>query len=105
LKETETWTVVCEKHSVVILHYCSNGFWTEKCVILTYEHEIDPDEWKPGIDSHGDHLKVLKMVEIKITVQEGLLSMNGLMRRVWMQQTHESLIESFIDTGSRKIKF
>lgn len=44
LKETETWTVVCEQHSVVILHHCSNGFWAEKCVILTYEHEIDPDE-------------------------------------------------------------
>jgi hypothetical protein len=81
------------------VHHCSNGFQTEKCVILTYEHEIDPDEWKPGTDSHGDHLKVLKMVEIKITVQKGLLSMNGWMRRVWMQQTHESLIESFIDTG------
>jgi hypothetical protein len=44
LKETETWTAVCEKHSVVILHHCSNEFWTEKCVILTYEHEMDPDE-------------------------------------------------------------
>jgi hypothetical protein len=44
LKETATWTVACEKHSVVILHHCSDGFWTEKCVILIYEHEIGPDE-------------------------------------------------------------
>ena len=27
--------------------------------------------------SHGDHLKVLKMVETKIPVEKGLLSMNG----------------------------
>jgi hypothetical protein len=42
--ETETWIVVCEKHSVVILHHYSSGFHKEKCVGLTYKHEVDPNE-------------------------------------------------------------